>query len=39
LFYVEGFLFSPGKDQRELMRELETIIETFRTATEKGASS
>ncbi len=35
LYYVEGFLFSPGKEQREFMRELETIIETFRTSTEK----
>ena len=39
LFYVDGFLYSPGKDQREFMRELETIIETFRTATEKRAAS
>jgi Domain of unknown function (DUF4837) len=33
-YYVEGFTFSPGKDQREIMRELETIIYTFRTSKE-----
>ena len=31
-YYVEGFTFSPGKDQREIMRELETILYTFRTS-------
>jgi hypothetical protein len=31
-YYVEGFTFSPGKDQREIMRELETIILTFKTS-------
>ncbi len=32
LYYVEGFTFSPSKDQREIMRELETILGTFRTS-------
>ncbi len=31
-YYVEGFTFSPSKDQREIMRELETILGTFRTS-------
>ena len=31
-YYIEGFTFSPSKDQRELMRELETILSTFRTS-------
>jgi hypothetical protein len=31
-YYIEGFTFSPGKDQREIMRELETILFTFRTS-------
>lgn len=31
-YYVEGFTFSPGKDQREIMRELETILSTFKTS-------
>ena len=33
-YYVEGFTFSPGKDQREIIRELETILYTFRTSTQ-----
>lgn len=35
-YYVEGFTFSPGKDQREIMRELETILYTFRTSADLG---
>ncbi|CAN5301683.1 hypothetical protein BH10BAC4_BH10BAC4_14720 [soil metagenome] len=31
-YYIEGFVFSPGRSQRELMRELETILYTFRTS-------
>ena len=31
-YYIEGFTFSPSKDQREIMRELETILGTFRTS-------
>lgn len=34
LYYIEGFTFSPGKDQREIMRELETILYTFKTSGE-----
>jgi hypothetical protein len=34
LYYVEGFTFSPSKDQREIIRELETIIHTFKTSSE-----
>lgn len=30
LYYIEAFLFSPGKAQRDLMRELDTIIKTFK---------
>jgi hypothetical protein len=29
LYYVEGFIYAPGKDKREFMREIETIIRTF----------
>ena len=29
LYYIEGFLYSPGKPQRDSMRELDTIIKTF----------
>lgn len=31
-YYIEGFTFSPSKDQREIMRELETILSTFQTS-------
>jgi hypothetical protein len=34
LYYIEGFLYSPGKDQREFMRELEVILKTFKTSSE-----
>jgi hypothetical protein len=34
LYYIEGFTFSPGKDQREIIRELETILHTFKTSSE-----
>lgn len=33
-YYIEGFTFSPGKDQREIMRELEVILYTFKTSNE-----
>lgn len=32
LYYIEGFLYSPGKPQREFMRELKIILSTFRTS-------
>ncbi len=31
IFYIDGFIVSPGSDKRESMRELETILGTFRT--------
>jgi len=34
LYYIEGFTYSPGKDQREIMRELETILYTFKVSSE-----
>lgn len=30
LYYVEGFTYSPGKPQREIVRELEAILWTFK---------
>ncbi|MBL7859430.1 MAG: DUF4837 family protein [Cyclobacteriaceae bacterium] len=30
IYYIEGFAYSPGKAQREIMRELDTILWTFR---------
>jgi hypothetical protein len=32
IYYIEGFAYSPGKDQRETVRELETILSSFRTS-------
>lgn len=34
LYYIEGFTYSPSKKQREIMRELEVILRTFRTSKE-----
>lgn len=34
IYYIEGFTFSPSKPQREIMRELETILKTFRTSAD-----
>jgi hypothetical protein len=34
IYYIEGFVYSPGREQRELMREVETILKTFRTSGE-----
>ncbi len=31
IYYIEGFCFSPGKDQRETIRELEAILWTFQS--------
>ncbi|MDN5203578.1 DUF4837 family protein [Fulvivirgaceae bacterium BMA10] len=31
LYYVEGFVAAPGKDKKELIRELEIILSTFKT--------
>jgi len=35
LYYIEGFVYAPGKDKRELMRELEIILWTFRPLPEE----
>lgn len=34
IYYIEGFLYRPGKTKREFLRELSTIIYTFRTESE-----
>jgi hypothetical protein len=34
LFMIEGFAYNPGKDKREMIRELEAILWTFKTSTE-----
>ena len=37
MYYIEGFLYSPGVDQRELVRELNVILKTFKTKDEISA--
>jgi hypothetical protein len=32
LYYIEGFVYAPGGDKREMVRELETILNTFKTS-------
>jgi hypothetical protein len=32
LYYIEAYLYSPGKPQRDYMRELNTIIKTFKVS-------
>ncbi|HEX5170458.1 MAG TPA: DUF4837 family protein [Cyclobacteriaceae bacterium] len=34
VYYIEGFTYSPSKPQREIMRELETILKTFKTSAD-----
>ncbi len=37
MYYIEGFTISPGRPQREIMRELETILYTFKISGELPA--
>ena len=34
LYYIEGFIYCPGKKKRPYIREMEAILKTFRTASE-----
>lgn len=36
-FYIEGFVYGPSKDQREMMRQMETVLYTFKM--EAGAAA
>lgn len=36
-YYIEGFTISPGREQREIMRELETVLYTFQTSQQLPA--
>jgi hypothetical protein len=36
-FYIEAFVYGPSKDQRELMRQMETVLHTFKV--EAGAAA
>lgn len=37
-YYIEGFVFSPSKQQREILRELEVILQTFSTGENKNTA-
>lgn len=39
IYYIEGFAYAPGKDKREIIRELETILGTFRTSDDLTAKA
>ncbi len=32
LYYIEGYVAAPGKDKRDLLKELEAVISTFKTS-------
>lgn len=34
IYYIEGFVFSPGVEQREIVRELDVILNTFKLESE-----
>jgi hypothetical protein len=36
LYYIEGFSYAPSRMQREIMRELEVVLNTFRRSGEWG---
>ena len=36
LYYIEGFLYCPGTEQRDFMRELDVILNTFRKSGQMG---
>ena len=38
LYYIDGFVYSPSKPQREYIRELETILKTFQTRDKASKS-
>ncbi len=35
LYYIEGFVYSPGKDKRPYIREIDAILDTFKTASKQ----
>jgi hypothetical protein len=34
IYYIEGFAYAPGRDKREFIRELETILWSFKTSAD-----
>jgi len=39
LYYIEGFTYAPGKDKREIMRQLEITLSTFKMSDEIKVST
>ncbi|MDQ3534208.1 MAG: DUF4837 family protein [Bacteroidota bacterium] len=39
LYYIEGYVYSPGKDKRNFMKEIEAILWTFKTKSQLKASN
>lgn len=37
LYYIEGYVYSPGKDKRNYMKEIEAILKTFKTQSQLQA--
>ncbi|MDQ3394425.1 MAG: DUF4837 family protein [Bacteroidota bacterium] len=37
LYYIEGYVYSPGKDKRNSIKEIETILRTFKTTDQLQA--
>lgn len=37
LYYIEGYVYAPGTDKKNLMREVDAILSTFRTPSETEA--
>ncbi len=35
LYYIEGFVYSPGQEKRPFIREMDAILNTFRTSSEQ----
>ena len=38
LYYIEGFAYAPGRDKREIMRELDAILWSFRVVADPHAT-
>lgn len=39
LYYIEGYVYHPSGDKRDWIREMDTILKTFRTSNQSGAQS
>lgn len=39
LYYIEGFVYAPGEDKREPIREVEAILHTFKTSSQQQTAN